>query len=122
MAAVRLEWPAEFAICQELGIPAKFRPGINLNWYDRGENLAAQRRAELRKVAGTRLDAESKKAKSAIEAASVEMQTTLVAGALQSADAKELLESMPTVEALLIPLELPELESGLRPSTMDRGF
>lgn len=36
-------------ICRERGIPAEFRPGLNLGWYGRGENAAKERRGELRK-------------------------------------------------------------------------
>lgn len=70
-------------VCEELGIPRKWRPGISASWYDRGENASVRRRAELRHVASTRLEAEAKKAKRAIEAKAVEMQTALVAGALE---------------------------------------
>ena len=98
-------------VCRELGIPEKWRPGISASWYGRGENASAMRRAELRKVASTRLDAEGKKAKHAIEAKAVEMQSVLVAGALESSDAKAFLETMPTPESLMVPLQLPDVEN-----------
>ena len=101
-------------VCEELGIREEFRPRISgVAWYGRGENAANERRVELRRVAGTRLDAEAKKAKLAIESASVEMQTALAAGAFQSAEAKAFLETMPTPESLLTPLVLPELEAAV---------
>jgi hypothetical protein len=40
--------------CRELGVPARFAPRVELDWYDRGENASRQRRAELRGVAQTR--------------------------------------------------------------------
>ena len=79
-------------VCRELGIPEKWRPGISASWYGRGENASEMRRAELRKVASTRLDAEGKKAKHAIEA-------------------KAFLETMPTPESLMVPLQLPDVEN-----------
>ena len=35
--------------CTELGIPREFAPGLEVGWYGRGQNAAAQRRAELRR-------------------------------------------------------------------------
>jgi hypothetical protein len=97
--------------CQELGIPAAFAPSINTSWYDKGENATAKRRVELRRIASTRIDAMVKEAHHAIEAASVEVQTTLLAGGLQSAEAKNFLESMPTPAQLMPRLELSKIEA-----------
>ena len=52
----------------------------------------------------------------------MDIQTTLAGRALQSAEAKSFLESMPTPEALLLPLELPELEVELLSSKVARDF
>src|SRR5207237_7136855 len=32
------------ARCKELGIPAEFAPGLDLEWYERGQNAVASRR------------------------------------------------------------------------------
>ena len=58
--------------CETLGIPTDFRPGLSLSWYGRGNNASKERRAELRKVAQTRIAANGRKAKLAIEQRSVE--------------------------------------------------
>ena len=58
--------------CERLGIPEPFRPGIYMGWYPRGENAVAERRAELRRVARTRIDALVKEAKHEIARRSVE--------------------------------------------------
>jgi hypothetical protein len=87
--------------CRELGIPKRFRPGLQLQWYERGENAAAQRRSELRAVAKSRIDAMAKLAKVEIERQSVEVQTVLIAGGLDSDDARAFLASMPTADALI---------------------
>jgi len=91
--------------CRELGIPARFRPGLNVNWYGRGENATSGRRAELRKTATTRIAALEKQARTEIERQSVEIQTQLVAGGLESSAARAFLESMPTPEALMPTLD-----------------
>ena len=98
-------------VCERLGVREEFRPGISAHWYGRGENAAANRRTELRRLAERRLDADAKKAKLVIESATLEMLTTLVSGSLESAEAKSFLESMPTPEALMPPIEIDELES-----------
>jgi hypothetical protein len=87
--------------CRELGIPERFRPGLDLHWYTRGENAAAGRRAELRSVAKTRIDAMAKAAKVEVERQSVALQTQLVASGLSSDEARAFLLAMPTAEALV---------------------
>jgi hypothetical protein len=87
--------------CCELGIPERFRPELGLHWYERGENASASRRAELRAVAKTRIDAMAKAAKHEIERQSIAVQTDLVAGGLRSEEARAFLAAMPTAEALV---------------------
>jgi hypothetical protein len=101
------------ARCFELGIPARFRPSLNVNWYGRGENASAARRAELRKVATTRIAALEAQARAAIERGSVEVQTQLLAGGLETDAARAFLAAMPTADALMPPLRLTELEAAV---------
>ncbi len=91
--------------CRELGIPSRFRPFLHLSWHGRGENAAKERRAELRRIATTRLDALEKQAKAEIEARSAVIQTEILAGGLETSAARAFLESMPTPEALMPPLD-----------------
>lgn len=103
--------------CVELGIPEAFRPGINLHWSSRGRGAAKERVAELRRLAKVHLDAAEKSARTQIERHSVELQTRLLAGGLESAEAVEFLASMPTVEELMPAapaLAMLELEAGDR--------
>jgi len=102
--------------CHELGIPEEFQPDISMLWYGRGENAARSRRAELRAVAKTRIDAEAKRAKTEIERHSLNVQTSLVAGALVSEEAKRFLESMPSAAELMSATPtVAEIESSLVP-------
>jgi hypothetical protein len=87
--------------CRELGIPERFRPELDLHWYGRGENASRDRRSELRTVAKTRIDAMAKTAKLEVERQSVALQTELIAGGLQSDQARAFLAAMPTAEALV---------------------
>jgi hypothetical protein len=97
--------------CRELGIPARFAPCLGKpSWYDRGENAVKQRRSELRRIAVVQIAAEEKKAKAAIEQASVEMQSDLVSRGLVSDEAKEFFARMPNPEALMPPIDIGRIE------------
>lgn len=100
--------------CAELGIRPEFRPRLHLGWHQRGGNAVAERRAELRKLAAAKLAALAAKARVAVDMDALERETALVAGALTSAEAKAFLEAMPTIEALMPPLAVAELEGGTR--------
>jgi hypothetical protein len=96
--------------CKELGIPQWAAPHMNLSWWSRGENAFKERRAELRKVAYSRIDAIEKAAKAEIEQTSVDIQTKLIATGLESGAAKTFLEQMPSAESLMPRLELGAIE------------
>jgi hypothetical protein len=100
--------------CEQAGIPAKLGPQAYAGWASRGENYSASRRAELRKVAKTRIVAKAKAAKNEIERRSLEVQTELVSGGLLSDDAKVFLDAMPTAETLMLTLDLVEIEAGTK--------
>jgi hypothetical protein len=99
------------ARCRELGIPDTLRPSAHFLWSNRGENATSQRRAELRRVAQTRLDAEVQKAKHHVDKVFQGGYEQLAVGALDSAEARRFLESMPTAESMIVPLDLVALES-----------
>lgn len=92
----------------ELGIPTEFRPGYDLMWFSRGENATANRRAELRAVLKTQAEATAKAAKLEIDRWASDLQVAVIAGGL-TGDARDLLGQLPTAEALMPPLDLPEL-------------
>jgi hypothetical protein len=98
------------AVCREHGIPENFRPGLSLSWYQRGENADKERRAELRRLAERKIDAAGKEALSAIEMRSADVLTRLIAGGLESAEARAFLESIPVPAQLMPPVVVAELE------------
>jgi hypothetical protein len=102
-----------------LGIHRSFGPQMNLSWWGRGENASKERRAELTKVAYSRIEAQTKQAKHSIEAASVEIQTRLVADSLESEDARRFLESMPAAADLMPLLTTPEIRELAGPDDAD---
>jgi hypothetical protein len=98
----------------EQGVPLRFAPRAELVWRRRGENEVAGRRAELRRAAKTRIGAMEADARLEIERASLEVQTRLIASGLESVEAWGFLESMPTVEQLMQPVSLGEVEKHLQ--------
>lgn len=98
------------AQCAGLGIPARHAPEALVGWYSRSPSvLDPSRRGELRKVAQTRLTALSAAARTQIDKAALEAETALIAGSLESSDAKAILEAMPTPEQLMPALSLDDL-------------
>jgi hypothetical protein len=100
--------------CERLGIPARFRPSLACQWYGRGENASKERRAELRKVAQTRIAANEKQARTEIDRISSEVQIELLAHGM-SPTALALLEQMPKVDQQMPALQVQEVESMLNP-------
>ena len=112
--AERLVAEAQIVIAKrsaELGIPAQFAPDIHLGWSDRGRNSSKAERTELRRIAHAAIEAAEKRARTSIEAASVELQTELVAGSLSSEGAKAFLERMPSIPALMPGLQVQQIEA-----------
>lgn len=95
----------------EMGVPEQFRPSIGLDYYSRGGNGMASRRAELRKVAQTRLEADARKAKVEVDRRTAEICIQLASGGLSSPEAREFLDAMPRVDELLPNLRMPELDT-----------
>ncbi len=108
------------AECDKLGIPRWARPELSRPyWHGRGEAAVAQRRAELTKVANTRIDQHLKETIHAIQRASVEIQTQLVAEGLTSDGARAFLESMPTPAQLMPAVTVEEIQKQLGAETED---
>jgi hypothetical protein len=99
------------ARCQKLGIPKEFAPSVDFGWMGRGENAVAGRRAELRRVARTRIDALVRQTQTKIEQLSLAAQTEVVANGLQSDAAKAFLEKMPTLETLMPAVDAMEIKT-----------
>ncbi len=101
-------------ICLEEGVRPEFAPKFDLAWYGRGQNLEKERRAELRKVAESRVEAMVQRAHADIEQRTVEFETELLGGTLSTDAARALLEAMPKAAAeLMAPLDPAELDRSL---------
>lgn len=97
--------------CKELGIPPEFAPSLAFGWSGRGQNAVAARRAELRRMAKSRVDAIELEARTRIEKMSLDAQTEVVANGLQSDAAKAFLENMPTMDALMPSIDVVEIRA-----------
>jgi hypothetical protein len=95
---------------KELGIAPECAPGVHIQWYGRGRNASASRRAELRKLAMSRIDAKLASVRTVIERMSLEAQTEVVGNGLESEAARTFLEKMPDVDTLMPPLEIEEVK------------
>lgn len=120
LEAVRKAQEVINAWCKERGIPRTFAPAIGLTWQGRGENALAERRAELRRVAKSSIDAMAKAAITNIERQGLDLRTQVVAMGLLSADAKMFLESLAPVEAAMRALDFTEVEKKLETEKHDR--
>jgi hypothetical protein len=100
-----------------MGIPREFVPSLSPPyWFECGQNMVRERRAELTKVAYSRIEQAEKEARLRIERSSVEFQTQLFADSLESADAKAFLEAMPTAEQLMPAITIDEMQYALNSS------
>ena len=81
------------ARCAELGIPARFAPTLETNWYSRGENAVNSRRAELRRVAQAQIAAIERRATVEIETSCLDAQTKLAVAGCTSDAAKVFVET-----------------------------
>jgi hypothetical protein len=106
-------------LCRQIGVPEHLRPSISIGWSGRGENMLASRRAELRKLAYARIDAAAPRrwqssttcSRSTIQHNLQQVETELIRDGLETAEAVAFVNSMPTVDQLLPPVAVGELES-----------
>ena len=96
--------------CGQLGIPAEFSPSLSFGWCDRGQNAVAGRRAELRRMAKSRIDAIERETQTKIERLSLVAQTEVIANGLESAAALEFLNKMPSLEILMPQIDAREIK------------
>ena len=98
------------AQCIDLGIEAKYAPELSIAWRPRSECFTdSERRAELRRLAGTRLAALTQAAKTEIDRACLQTETELVRDGLDSSEAVRYLEAMPTADDLMPVIGLDDL-------------
>ncbi len=102
--------------CRELGIPERFAPSVDLRWRARGyDNLIDKRKAELRKMATTQIEAIERKAIVQIETFCLDAQTSLAVSGLTSESAKSFVEALPSIDQLMQPLSLQEIAGDAEP-------
>ena len=98
------------ASCADLGIPPRYAPSVSLGWNARSREFNDPgRRAELRKLAQARLTALTAEAKTAIDARVLDIEEKLITGGLESAEAREIVELMPSPEDLMPSLSLDQI-------------
>jgi hypothetical protein len=98
------------ALCRKMGVPESFRPQLSVSWHSRGENAESYRRAQLRVVAESRIAANVRNAKVQIDREVSRVCTDLVAEGLTTEKARESLDSLPSIDGLMPPLTLPDIE------------
>ena len=84
-----------------MGGPKEFAPSLDLGWNSRGENAAAGRRTELRRVAHSRIDAEAARAKLELRRREAEMLTELSKTVIRSEEALAFLNNVPSLDSLM---------------------
>jgi hypothetical protein len=104
------------ARCAELGIPKRFAPSLGLHWTGRGyDNAIERRKAELRKMATSRVEAIERKAITEIEMQCLEAQTQLALAALTSQAARSIIDKLPDIETLMPRLSFAEIAGEAEP-------
>ncbi|MGF9764109.1 hypothetical protein AAII07_54300 [Microvirga sp. 0TCS3.31] len=98
-------------VCRNKGIPAEFAPRINVEWLSRGQNASRERRIELRRVGLAEIEALERRGRAEIERRSAEIQTRLLAGGLETDDARAFLESIPSAVDLMPLLSIEAIEA-----------
>ncbi len=96
--------------CVEVGIPAEDAPRLTLGWLAKPwDRHRPGEKAQILKRAQARLEALTETAKVMIDGEALKVETALLAGGLQSEEARAFLEVMPTVEQLMPPLTLDDV-------------
>jgi hypothetical protein len=96
--------------CASLGIPAADAPQLHSLWSPRSPRYALRSdRADLRKLALTRLSALTKMAKTQISEQQLDIETKLRADALESANATAAFDAMTSVAEMLPAVGLDDL-------------
>jgi hypothetical protein len=99
---------------KKYGIPNEFAPFLHLSWSDRGQNQTGQRRAELRRLAMSEIDAMKKAAITRIERQSLDLRTQVISMGVLSADGKMFLESLAPVEEAMTTIDFAAIEKKMK--------
>jgi hypothetical protein len=102
---------------RELGIPARFAPTLSANWW--GKATAKDERSELRRLAGSRIDAMVAHGIVAIETEEAKLQVELISGAIESIEGQAFLSRIPSPEELIPALGMGDLKKLLTAVTKE---
>jgi len=109
------------ARCRELGIPDRFAPSLSLEWHARGYgNGLEKRRAELRRMAVTRIEAIERKAITEIEMSCLKAQEKIAIAGLTSDAARLFIEQLPSTETLMPRLSFSEIAGDAEPPVAEQ--
>lgn len=108
------------ARCAERGIPKRFAPELDVRWYGRGENAIKERRAELRKMTTTRVEAIERKALTEIELSCLKAQEQVALAGITSQAAKRFIEALPGIGKLMPALSFEEIAGEADPPVAEQ--
>jgi hypothetical protein len=109
------------ARCRELGIPDRFAPNLSLQWCHRGyDNLIGRRKAELRRMAQTQIEAIERKAVTEIELSCLKAQEEIAVAGLTSDAARHFIDALPSIERLMPVLSFAEVSGEAKPPTAEQ--
>lgn len=94
-------------------VPARMRPQIGVADPSRrvGEESIAGRRSSLRQLASARVKSLAAQAKVELDRSCADTVTALIAGGLDSDEARRVLDEMPTIDQLMLAPSIAELEA-----------
>src|SRR5262249_58971200 len=90
------------------------------SWYGRRENATKQRRDELRKMAETRVEAIERKAVTEIELSCLAAQEQIALSGLTTEEARQFVEALPKIEALVPRLTFAEVTGKAEPPVAEQ--
>lgn len=93
-----------------LGVPKRFAPSVMLGYESRSWEFSnPERRAQLHKLAGSRLAALKATALRIIEQGALDAEEKLLTGGLESSEARAVVDALPTAGQLMSPLSLDDI-------------
>lgn len=101
------------ARCKKMGIPKDLSPRLLLSWEGRGQMKTNARRAELRRVAKSEIEAMKAAATTKIRKQSLDLRTQVVSMGLLTGEAQLFLESLATVDEAMRGIDFAAIETKL---------
>ncbi len=101
------------ARCRKMGIPDDLSPRLVLSWEGRGQMKTEARRAELRRVAKSEIEAMKSSAMTKIRKQGLDLRTQVVSMGLLTAEAQMFLESLAPIEESMTGIDFATIETKL---------